>query len=102
MSLLAQSLSKLQRGMKVKTVFQVVRLLLKLGSCILYVAQTVSDENSIDTDFIYPRWCCHGNAISLLTYFSQPQTEDQGRYREYCRYQKGLSISFQCSTILMC
>ena len=73
MSLLAQSLSKLQRGMKVKTVFQVVRLLLKLGSCILYVAQTVSDENSIDTDFIYPRWCCHGNAISLLTYFSQPQ-----------------------------
>ena len=73
MSLFAQSFSKLQRGMKVKTIFQLVRLFLKLGSCILYVSQTVSNGNPIDSDFVYPRWCCHGKPIFLLTYFSQPQ-----------------------------
>ena len=73
MSLLAHSFSKLQRGMRVKTIFQIVRLLLKLGSCILYIAQTVGNENVIDSDYVYPRWCCHGEPIFFLTYSSQPK-----------------------------
>ena len=58
--------------MKLKTILQIIRLLLKLGSCVLYVAQTVHNENYTDSDYIYPSWCCQDNIITFLKDSSQP------------------------------
>ena len=48
---------------KLKTIFLFIRLVLKLGSCILYIAQTIRDENKLESDYIYPNWCCQNTHI---------------------------------------
>ena len=58
--------------MKLRTILQIIRLLLKLGSCILYVAQTVPNENYTDSNYIYPSWCCQNTIITILKDSSQP------------------------------
>ena len=63
---LGNILDGLLNNMKLKTILQIIRLILKLGSCLLYVAQTIPNENYADNNYIYPSWCCKNAVITLL------------------------------------